>query len=153
MCFASAAIEDAGRFVLVREAEEPRPGGWVLPGGTVEPGETIAAGAIREAREESGIEVALLRPLAAMRVRAVSPGEGSMGFFHVTYLARAIGGELRPQMTEEIDDSAWHSMPEIEEIVASGGFRSDHPFDSEVLRALRAYARATRNRARGGSEG
>lgn len=155
MCFASVVVEGDGRFVLVRETEESRPGGWVVPGGTVEPGEAIEAGAVREAREESGLVVELERPLAAMRFRAVSPSEGSMEFFHVTYLAHAIGGELKPQMTEEIDDAAWYSMEEIEKIVSSGRFRPDHPFDHEVLRALREYIhpRTTRSTGPGGSVG
>jgi ADP-ribose pyrophosphatase YjhB (NUDIX family) len=155
MCFASVAVEDAGRFVLVRETEVPRPGGWVVPGGTVEPGEAIEAGAIREAREESGLVVELLRPLAAMGFRAISPAQGSMDFFHVTFLGRAVGGELKPEMTEEIDDAAWFSMEEIEEIVASGRFRPDHPFDVDVLRALREHvgSRATRSTGPAGSAG
>ena len=153
MCFASVAVEDSGRFVLVRETEKPRPGGWVVPGGTVEPGEAIEAGAIREAREESGLVVQLLRPLAAMGFCAVSPSEGSMDFFHVTYLGRAIGGELKPQVTEEIDDAAWFSMDEIGMIVAFGRFRPDHPFDYDVLRALREYvgSRPTRSTGPAGS--
>ncbi len=38
-------------------------GGWVLPGGRVEEGESFRAGAVREVREESGVETRLCQPL------------------------------------------------------------------------------------------
>lgn len=45
------------RIVLVRRAIEPGYGKWVFPGGYVDRGEEITLAAIREAREESGLEV------------------------------------------------------------------------------------------------
>ncbi len=50
-------IEVAGGIVLI-ERRYPPPG-WALPGGFVEYGETVAAAAMREAREETGLDVAL----------------------------------------------------------------------------------------------
>jgi 8-oxo-dGTP diphosphatase len=44
-------------IVLVRRAIEPGYGLWVFPGGYVDRGEEITAAAIREAREESGLDV------------------------------------------------------------------------------------------------
>lgn len=48
-----------GRIVLVRRAIEPGYGLWVFPGGYVDRGETVTDAAVREAREEAGLEVAL----------------------------------------------------------------------------------------------
>ncbi len=45
------------RVVLVERRGEPR--GWALPGGFVDVGETVEAAAVREAREETGLEVEL----------------------------------------------------------------------------------------------
>jgi ADP-ribose pyrophosphatase YjhB (NUDIX family) len=47
------------RIVLVRRAIEPGYGLWVFPGGYVDRGEEITVAAIREAREESGLDVRL----------------------------------------------------------------------------------------------
>lgn len=48
-----------GRIVLVRRAIEPGYGLWVFPGGYVDRGEDVRLAAVREAREEAGIDVQL----------------------------------------------------------------------------------------------
>ena len=51
--------DDQGRIVLVRRAIEPGYGKWVFPGGFIDRGETVEAAALREAREECGLDVRL----------------------------------------------------------------------------------------------
>src|SRR5687767_11722400 len=48
-----------GHVVLVRRAIEPGYGLWVFPGGYVDRGEVITDAAVREAKEEAGLDVRL----------------------------------------------------------------------------------------------
>ena len=52
---ASAVVADTdGRILLARRRDNQL---WTIPGGAMEPGETIAQTAMREVKEETGIEV------------------------------------------------------------------------------------------------
>ncbi|MEO6324840.1 MAG: NUDIX hydrolase [Thermoanaerobaculia bacterium] len=53
---AGCLIVREGRVLLVKRGIEPGFGTWVFPGGHVDRGETIEAAALRETREESGVE-------------------------------------------------------------------------------------------------
>ena len=52
-----AVVVKQGRVLLVRRANAPNQGQWSIPGGTVELGETLAQAAVREVREECGVEI------------------------------------------------------------------------------------------------
>jgi ADP-ribose pyrophosphatase YjhB (NUDIX family) len=75
------------RLVLVRRAIEPGYGLWVFPGGYVDRGEELSAAALREAKEESGLDVRLD---GLINVYSYSGG----GPIIVVYAATALGGEL-----------------------------------------------------------
>ena len=51
--------DERSRVVLVRRAIEPGYGRWVFPGGYVDRGEQVTTAAIREAREEAGLDIRL----------------------------------------------------------------------------------------------
>ena len=75
------------RLVLVRRAIEPGYGLWVFPGGFVDRGEELTTAAIREAREESGLDVRLDR-LVNIYSYPSAP------VIIVVYAATALSGEL-----------------------------------------------------------
>lgn len=49
----------SGGVVLVKRADEPYEGRWALPGGFVEYGERVEEAAVREAKEETGLNIEL----------------------------------------------------------------------------------------------
>ena len=54
-------IDDRKRIALVKRAIEPAYGKWVFPGGYVDRGEEVQHAAVREAREETGLDVRIDR--------------------------------------------------------------------------------------------
>ena len=55
-CGASTAVFRDGAVLLIERAKGALKGRWSLPGGHIEPGETARAAALREVREETGVE-------------------------------------------------------------------------------------------------
>ncbi len=78
---------DDSRIVMVRRAIEPGYGLWVFPGGYVDRGEEITSAAVREAREEAGLDVRLD---GLVNIYSY-PGRP---LIIVVYAATAVGGRL-----------------------------------------------------------
>ena len=77
----------SGRIVLVRRAIDPGYGKWVFPGGYVDRGEPLTVAAIREAKEECGLDVRLDGLVNIYSYAGRAP-------VIVVYAATATGGRL-----------------------------------------------------------
>ena len=86
---AVGTIIDAGggRIVLVKRAIEPGYGKWVFPGGYVDRGEEVTLAALREAREEAGVDVRLDHLINVYSYAGRAP-------VIIVYAATMISGEL-----------------------------------------------------------
>jgi 8-oxo-dGTP diphosphatase len=72
---------------------------WCLPGGSVERDESLAQAAMREAREETGLEVRLTRLVGTYS----RPGWLDGGLHVIVFAADVTGGELFPQAEEVLE--------------------------------------------------
>jgi ADP-ribose pyrophosphatase YjhB (NUDIX family) len=90
-----AVINDGKVLLTKREDFEV----WCLPGGGVEEGESLAEAGVREAHEETGLDVELTR-LVGVYSRM---GGGLRDVHAVLYTAKPIGGELKTQPNETIE--------------------------------------------------
>jgi 8-oxo-dGTP diphosphatase len=93
-CGASAAIFRAGQVLLVERGHGALRGQWSLPGGHIEPGERAAAAAVREVREEAGIEAAIAGLLDIHEV-VLEDGAGGLvaHYLIAVYFGRWAAGE------------------------------------------------------------
>lgn len=113
------------KVLLVQEAFEAFRGQWNLPAGMVDLGETIEEAAVREAKEESGFDVKLIRQLLVMHQAIDRP------VLHA-YSAEITGGELQFD-PEELLDAQWF---DVDEVMKMDGLRNNEFTRSSIRLAL-----------------
>ena len=86
-------IEVRTGIVLIRRKNPPY--GWALPGGFVDYGESLEAAAIREAREETSLDVVLVSQLGAYSDPERDPRQHTIS---VVFVAKANG---RPRAADD----------------------------------------------------
>ena len=91
---ASVAVVQDDRVLLAARGRPPLALVWSLPGGLVEPGETLAEGALRELKEETGVEariLAFIRPIEF--IEHDGDGHAKHHFVICAHVARWVSGE------------------------------------------------------------
>jgi len=109
--------DDSGRVLLVKH--KPERGGfwqgkWICPGGELEVGEEIGEGIKREVREETGLEVGLVRSLPAFDRIVKRGGKVELHVIYVDYVARLVGGELKPD--SDVGKAKWVRKSDLGQI-------------------------------------
>jgi 8-oxo-dGTP pyrophosphatase MutT (NUDIX family) len=116
-----------GRTMLAAITPRGKPEGfWALPKGNVDAGESPAETAVREVREETGIEARLLEKLGD--VRYVYTRRGGLRVFKVVsfFLLRAGRGrigEIDESMRIEVAEARWLPLEDAPRLLAYGGER------------------------------
>lgn len=107
-------IRDGDRYLLIKRAADPDKGLWSIPGGMVEIGERTQDAAIREAKEETNLDVEVVEVLDV--VDKIIRDEESRIKYHfviVDYLAKFVGGELKA--SSDALDARWVEAKEFRE--------------------------------------
>ena len=97
-----------GRVVLVERKYEPR--GWALPGGFVDVGETVEAAAVREAKEETGLDVRLLEQF---HVYSDPRRDARRHTASVVFVAEAEGEPSGGDDAAQARAFAWDALPPL----------------------------------------
>jgi 8-oxo-dGTP diphosphatase len=85
-------IEQGKGVVLILRRNEPRL--WAIPGGFCDYGESLEQAAVREAGEETGLQVALIEQFHTYSDPRRDPRRHTIT---TVYIARAVGGTLQAQ--------------------------------------------------------
>ncbi|MBI2079164.1 NUDIX hydrolase [Candidatus Micrarchaeota archaeon] len=102
-----AVIINNGKVVLIRRGTEPFKGEWAIPGGRIEDNETAEECLVREAKEETGLEV---RPIRMIGVYS-DPKRDPRGIIVAAYLCEVIGGELNGG--DDAAEAKWFELNKI----------------------------------------
>ncbi|MFD4259922.1 NUDIX domain-containing protein [Streptomyces sp. NPDC058534] len=114
-------VDDTGRILLQRRVDN---GMWALPGGAMNIGESLPECAVREAREETGIDVEVVGIVGTYsnprHVFAYDDGEVRQEF-SICFLARPVGGQ--PAVSDESTEVRWFDPSAVADLPMVSGVR------------------------------
>lgn len=114
---ASVAVFRDGKVLLALRA---RPRLWSLPGGRIEPGETAEQAALRELREEVGVEAEIVAPAGEREVTRRDKNGTMVARFRIqAFAARWRAGE--PKTGPEAIEVRWVEPDKLGELETTEG--------------------------------
>jgi 8-oxo-dGTP diphosphatase len=87
------------KILLIKRSTPPFIGYWALPGGRAEPGEAVEQTIVREVKEETGLDVAIIRKVGEYHEEGEENGY-RYDYYPACFLVKPIGGEIRKQDSE-----------------------------------------------------
>ncbi|XXM72335.1 NUDIX hydrolase [Lysinibacillus sphaericus] len=107
-------FDELGEHVLMVKNRGKNGSYYTLPGGAVEPGETLDEAAVREVKEETGLDAEI------GDIFSVSEGffedRGHHAVFFI-FRGKVTGGEITVSMPEEIEEVTWMGVDKAEEYI------------------------------------
>jgi len=109
-----AVIVQEGKILLAKRGSEPGKGKWSVPGGLVELGEKLGKAVVREVKEETNLDVEVVRLIDAVdNIVCDSNRKLQFHFVILDYLAKLKGGTLQP--SSDVLDTRWVRIEEAED--------------------------------------
>jgi 8-oxo-dGTP pyrophosphatase MutT (NUDIX family) len=119
-----------GRRHLAAIRPQGRSGIWALPKGKIDPGESAVDAALREVREETGVEGRLVEKLGDIRYTYTATWEGSEGeriFKVVSFFLLTAGrgriDDIDEAIRIEVDEARWLPLDEAPRLLTHKGER------------------------------
>jgi 8-oxo-dGTP diphosphatase len=114
---ATAIIEfPQDTILLIKRDTVPFKGYWALPGGRAEPGETVEQTIVREVKEETGLDVAVVRKIGEYHEQGIQGGV-KYDYYPACFLVKVVGGEMKRQQGE-IQEIQLFSLDDVPEQLA-----------------------------------
>jgi len=101
-----------GKVLLIRRAREPFMGEWAIPGGRIEDDETAEGCAKREMKEETSLDVEVIRLIGLYS----DPARDPRGMIAAGYLVRRVGGAVRAG--DDAAEARWYPLDKLPKLCA-----------------------------------
>ncbi|NYZ75851.1 NUDIX hydrolase [Candidatus Micrarchaeota archaeon] len=105
-----AVMIQKGKVLLVKRKFEPYKGFWAIPGGFVEEGETVEEACRREAFEETGVKIKLVKFVGIYS----DPKRDPRGTITAAFIAKPLSKEMKGDV--EIEEIRWFKLDELPSI-------------------------------------
>jgi ADP-ribose pyrophosphatase YjhB (NUDIX family) len=99
------------KILLIKRNTLPFTGYWGLPGGRMDLGETIEQTVIREAKEETGLDVEIVCKIGEYVEKGIKDNV-DYEYYPTCFLVEVVGGEMKRQESE-IQDIQLFSLREL----------------------------------------
>ena len=127
-------VEREGSYLLVRESKPSARGRFNLPAGKPELGETLVEAAVREAKEETGLDVEVDHIVGLYQCPRTSEGFGVVNF---VFASRVTAGEI--VVSEAHPEVRYFTRAEVSDLARRRLLRGSH-----IEPAMDAHARGQR---------
>lgn len=104
------------QILLIKRSTPPFVGYWALPGGRAEPGEAVEQTVVREVKEETGLDVAIVSKIGDYHEQGVQAGY-EYDYYPACYLVKTVSGEIIKQ-DSEITEIKLFNLDELPKVLA-----------------------------------
>lgn len=127
-----AIIVNDDRMVLIKRGNEPSKGKWTVPGGLVELAESPEQAVIREAKEETGLDVDKPSVIDVVsNVDLDKKGKVKYHYIIIEYLVLLKAGKAQP--ASDATDLRWVPFKEVEDYDLTTSFRAFFSHNREKI--------------------
>ena len=108
-------VRKGDQFLLIRRGKEPMKGAWSIPGGRQNLGETVKEAAIREIREETGLDIDIIGLVDV--IDSIRKDDNGVVAWHATlidYAARHVAGEA--VAGDDALSVGWFALEDLQEL-------------------------------------